>query len=79
MKKPTYTETVSAIETHLMYIHEHAERTDKHLEKLNDRVAKNEIQTARNTTRLGLAFKVSGGVITTAAIVIPILFVTGVF
>ena len=79
MTKPTYTETVARIETHLIYIREHAEKTDKHLEKLNDTVADQQNQITRNTTRIGLAFKIIGGLVTLAAIVIPILFVTGVF
>ena len=85
-KKPTYTETLASVETHILYMRErveridtHVERIDNHLGKLNDSVAKQQTQVARNKDRINLIFKVSGGLLTLAAIVVPILWVTGAF
>lgn len=78
MKKPTYTETLASLETHLSYTREHLRSMDNHLAKLNDSVAKQQVQVARNKDRINLIFKLSGGLITISAIVVPILWATGI-
>ena len=78
MKKPTYTETLTSLNTHLSYTREHLKNIDAHLGELNDRVGKQQVQVARNKDRINLIFKLAGGFITIAAIVVPILWATGV-
>ncbi len=78
MKKPTYTETLASVNTHIEYIREHLGNIDDHLGKLNDSRADHDNRITRNTTLIWLVLKIAGGVLTISAIVLPILFVTGV-
>ncbi|KKN03431.1 hypothetical protein LCGC14_1107820 [marine sediment metagenome] len=79
MKKPTYTETLASVNTHIEYIREHLGNIDDHLGKLNDSRIDHEARITNNSTRISLFLKITGGVLTLTAIVIPILFATGVF
>lgn len=79
VKKPTYTQTLTSLETHIVYIREHLGAIDEHLGKLNDSVADHETRITHNSTHINLSLKICGGLLTVAAIVLPILWVTGVF
>jgi len=66
-----YTEVLASVETHIIYINNHLGNIDQHLEKLNTTNQKQELkinenkgEISKNKGRIGLLFKIGGGVIT---------------
>ena len=63
-EKRKYTEVLASIETHITYINTHLRNLDGHLEKINTTNLAQEVKILRNKDRIGLIYKIGGGLIT---------------
>ena len=62
--KRKYTDVVSNIETHIIYINSHLQNIDTHLERINDTNLKQEVKIVRNKDRISLGYRMGGGLLT---------------
>ena len=52
-KRQTYTENLASINTALIYVNNHLQNIDTHLERINGTLTDHDKQIIHNTTRLG--------------------------
>jgi len=70
----SYKDLVIRLDEHMESVDAHLEKIDKHLGKLNDRTNNCEVQVEKNKTRIGLIFKIGGGLVTVLAILASVAF-----
>ena len=79
--KRTYKENLATISTQLVYIESHLRNIDGHLEKINTTNLDQEVKIARNKDRIGLGYKIGGGLfsVLSLALVALVLRLLGVY
>jgi len=61
--KRSYRDILASVETHFIYINNHLKNIDSHMGKINDTNLKQEVKIIRNKDRIGLLFKIIGGLL----------------
>ena len=59
--KRSYKETLASVETHFIYINNHLGNIDQHLNAINNTNLEQEVKIIRNRDRIGLFYKIAGG------------------
>lgn len=79
--KKTYTSVLieiegrlSSIETTTKHQENHLGNIDQHLNRLNERTGDCEVQTAKNSTRISLVYKIGGSILGIMAILATLAF-----
>jgi len=62
-EKRRYIDIVASLETHIIYINTHLQSIDAHLEKLNNQENRQNVAIAKNSVRIGLMWKIGGGLL----------------
>ena len=62
--KRNYKDILASVETHFIYINNHLANIDSHLEKINTTNLEQEVKIAKNKDRIGLGYKLGGGLLT---------------
>ena len=78
--KRSYRDIVIATETHIAHISNHLQNIDTHLERLNATEGKQNIAIVKNATKIGLMWKIGGGLFSLLLLIIGIgLKLVGVY
>ena len=80
-EKRSYKEILASVETSLSYINNHLGNIDGHLEKINTTNLDQEVKIARNKDRIGLGYKIGGGIfsVLSLALVALVLHLLGIY
>ena len=79
-KRP-YKEILASLETHFIYINNHLQNIDSHMEKINSTNLEQEVKIAKNKDRISLGYKIGGGILSIigAGGIAGIIHLLGVF